>query len=599
MAVVGFAGLAIDLSRIWMLSARLKTAVDAASLNAARTMTSTTVDETSTRQLFWANFNQNGWSNRFLGSTVPTTPAQPVIQRLSDTRIRLTATATLDTTLFGIISRQTTPLAETTVAEREATGLELAVVMDQTSSMRGSKLAAAQAAVGTMLATLYGSDDTKRNLFVSVVPFARTINIGPGNANFLNTTSMPGGWDLARWNGCVESRGGGQDITDIGPTTSAGQLRPYFYASTFRRVGWATVTGSPASPSNTVATLARNATLWANATGVPQYRGGGTSNSGTGVCTTANAYGAITVALYASDTANSTTNYRVAFCRGDNDWNSTVTLSTNSGNANYNAEYADRISQGLEAGMANDSTVAAAGRNTLCAQSPILPLTASRATVQAAVNAITAPIKSGGTTIVAGMQGAWYTLSPEWRNWWPGSAVSPNLGVLPLAYNTRNMFKAVVILTDGDNNWQAAYAGNSVRGSPANSELLYNAYGRINPDSRPPDTVTNWNTMFPSSQITSVTQTNADAALDTRFAAICRAMKNPDSTLANSDNPNNHRIRIYVIGFEVANSTQRTMLQNCASTPNSPYYFEAPSASDLQRAFTEIANSLSSLRLVE
>ena len=66
--VIGFAGLAVDLTRIWLLSARLKTSVDAASLVAARTLRTTTVnnvpttttDEAATRALFWTNFHQNG-----------------------------------------------------------------------------------------------------------------------------------------------------------------------------------------------------------------------------------------------------------------------------------------------------------------------------------------------------------------------------------------------------------------------------------------------------------------------------------------------------------------------------------------------------------
>lgn len=595
--VIGFAGLAVDLTRIWLLNARLKTAVDAASLVAARTMTSPTRDA-DTRALFWANFNQNGWSRAYLGSTMATT--QPVIEQVSDTRIRVTATANIGTTLFGVINRSDTLVRETTLAEREGSGLELAIVLDQTSSMRAaatgfaSKLAAAQSAVGTLLNTLYGTSDTKRNLWVSVVPFARTMNIGTGNANFLNTANMPAGWNLANWSGCVEARDGGEDITDIGPTTTAGRFRPYYYDTTYRRVGWANVTtGSgrnrvQTSPTDAVVTLARNATLWAAATGTAPY-------SGADVCTTGNAYATMTVDLYASSSAQSTTAYTVNFCRGDNDWSNVYGLSTSSGNGNaYNPEYATLVGYGLSGlgapvstgsipPLVNPSATAAAGPNRMCAQNAILPLTASRSTIQSAVDAITAPERSGGTTVVTGMQGAWYTLSPEWQSWWPNSASGGTLGALPLAYRSRNMNKAVVILTDGDNNWQGFYAS-GVRGSAAGTELMYNAYGRV----------ADWNSNFTGATISPVSQTNADARLDGRFAAICTAMKGTTST-----NPADHRIRIYVIGFEVGTSAQRSMLQACASSTSAPYYFEAPSAAALQGAFSQIADSLSSLRLVE
>lgn len=598
--VVGFAGLAIDLSRIWLLSARLKSATDAASLIAARTMTSTTTngvtttttDVTATRALFWANFHQNGWSNAYLGATTE----MPTIEAISETRIRVTATASINTTLFSIIARHTTPLSETTVAEREGGGLELAIVLDQTSSMLASatgyttKLAAAQAAVVTMLGQLYGGSDTARNLFVSVVPFARTINVGTGNSNFLNTANMPTEWNLANWSGCVEARRSGEDITDISPATSAGQFRPYFNPNTYRRVGWASTNG----PSNTVVALSRNATTWYNLTGTTAY-------SGNGACTSSDqqAYGAVSVTLYTSATGNNTTTYNMRFCRGDNDTgNASLSTTYASNSTTWNPMYAYLRGQGFT-GRGNLAT-SAAGPNMLCAMNAILPLTASRTTVQAAVNAIQAPDKSGGTTVAAGMQGAWYTLSPNWQSWWTGIATSATLGTLPLAYNTRNMTKAVVILTDGDNNWQLPYGCSStncsgsstssyiVQGNPAvSNELLYNAYGRASA------VAANYNATSINLGTRSSAQTNADAWLDTRFASICAAMKNSTST-----NPAEHAIRIYVIGFEVANA-QRSMLQACASSTTAPYYLEAPSASDLQSAFSQVANSLSSLRLIE
>ncbi|MBR0650426.1 hypothetical protein GXW78_12190 [Roseomonas terrae] len=636
--VIGFAGLAIDLSRVWLLSARLKTSVDAASLIAARTMRVTTVngvrtvttDEAATRQLFWANFRQNGWSNSYLGSTT----AQPVIEPItgSETRIRVTATASLNTTLFSIISRETTPLRETTVAERGGTGLELAIVLDQTSSMRdsatgfSSKLAAAQSAVGTLLRQIYGeTNDTARNVFVSVVPFARTINIGTGNAGFINDIGMPAGYNRNNWSGCVEAVRGGQDVTDAAPTGSA-RFVPYYYPDTYRRVGWASAqssSGNTNPPSNTVVMLERNRTRWRDATtgthGSPA-RGANVNGAvdpyqGAGACTVSNndaiAYPTITVRLYANNTTNSLTDYTVRFCHGDNDYGN-ADLHTSSNNDNYNESYANLISAGATArGLLATS---ASGPNMLCAMNAIMPLTASRSAVVSMVNGIQAPPRSGGTTIVTGMQGAWYTLSPNWRLLWPGVATSPDYGALPLAYGTRNMVKAVVILTDGDNNWQCAYSAapsgtssacltSPVRaatpdGGPRDNgvEMLYNAYGRT----------ADWNDHFGSTSLTgftaSPTQGRADTLLDGRFAEICRQMKGSNHA---STNPLDHQIQIYIVGFEIRNPTAGTaanvlsMLRTCASNPDSPYFIEATDASRLDGAFNEIGNALSSLRLIE
>lgn len=629
--VIGFAGLAIDLTRVWMVSARLKTAVDAASLIAARTISSPTRDD-DTRALFWANFTQNGRTPGFLGATVvTTTPPQPVIEPVpgSETRIRVTATARLDTTLFDVISRQTTTLQETTVAERGGTGIELAIVLDQTSSMRdsapgfSSKLAAAQSAVGTLMRQIYGETaDTVRNVYVSVVPFARTINIGTGNSGFLTTTNLPTGWNLSNWSGCVEARSNGEDITESTP--AAAPFRPYLYPDTYRRVGWASAhsgSGNGNPPSNSVVTLTRNATAWRNATagthGSPasgaNVNGAVDPYQGAGACTVQNndsiAYPAITINMYATANATSTTAYTVRFCHGDNDYGN-ASLSTNSGNDNYNESYANMINNGATArGLLPTS---ASGPNMLCAMNPILPLTASRSTVLAAVNAIQAPARSGGTTITTGMQGAWYTLSPNWQGFWPGVGSSPDHGALPLAYGTRNMFKAVVILTDGDNNWQCAYSAapsstssacltSPVRATPPSGgplsngvDMLYNAYGRA----------ADWNANFTGALdfSASPTQSAADSRLDSRFAEICRQMKGPNHA---STNPRDHRIRIYIVGFEIRNPTAGTaanvlsMLQTCASNPSSPFFIEATNASALDGAFNEVGNSLSSLRMIE
>jgi hypothetical protein len=560
-AVIGFAGLAVDLTRIWLVSARLKTAVDAASLVAARSIESPTRDADATA-LFWANYTRNGRQTGYMLSVATT----PVITPVGETRIRVAADATVPTTLFSIINRGNTLLREVSLAEREGSGLELAIVLDQTSSMRAaapgfaSKLAAAQNATRTLLDILYGQQDVRRNMWVSVVPFARTINVGPRNTAFLDTTSMPPGWNPADWSGCVEARRNGEDITDIGPATLGGRFRPFFDRSTYQQVGWAV---NPTGPTLSDAEALAN--------GHPVGRG---------ACSTGNAYGPVNRNFIIGGQIRS---IAMRYCRGDNDWTNPNGLSTNAADAaRYNPEYAALVNAGFT-GIGPLPT-SAAGPNRLCALNPILPLTASRAAVQAAVDAITAPVRSGGTTVVAGMQGAWYTLSPDWQGWWPDIATNSTIGALPLAYGTRNMAKAVIILTDGDNNWQGFYAGGAVRGSPTASELLYNAYGRA----------ADWNANFPTLPISPIGQTSADSRLDARFSAICAAMKGTASA-----NPADHRIRIYVVGFEVASTAHRNLLRACASSPSAPYYLEAPTAADLQGAFAQIANALTGLRLVE
>jgi Flp pilus assembly protein TadG len=534
--IIGLTGVAVDSTRIWLVESRLKTAVDAAALAAARRLNDATRDSEATA-VFWGHFTQANGARTFLGATITAPTITP--DATNTARIRVSASATVPMTLMGVLTNSAVTRTESATVERAGMGLELAIVIDQTSSMRdaaggglGTKLDAAKAAAQTLLNVLYAGQERQQNLWVSVVPFARTINIGTGNTHMLNTTNpaMPAGWSLAGWSGCVEARLNGHDTTDAAPTTDATRFRPYFWPTTFRQVGQV-----------------------------------GGSSGITARCTTANAYpGSVTAQR---------------FCHGDNDW---TVNGVGPSQTDLNGNYMYSFLRGL--GMTHAE---AQGPNLLCAQTPIQPLTANRTAVNAAIAAITAPVRSGGTTTAVGLQGAWYTLSPNWQGLWQNpNAGIPNTPNLPLPYNTPNMRKVAIILTDGDNNWQAAYGENSatcgssnrsVCSSATGTELIYNAYGRV-------ATGTNsYNARFPTATISPVSQTNADNRLDARFSATCTAMKNAG-------------IIIYVIGFEVA-SAQRTLLRNCATSAN--HYLESPTAATLSSVFQQVGNQLAGLRVTD
>jgi hypothetical protein len=158
------------------------------------------------------------------------------------------------------------------------------------------------------------------------------------------------------------------------------------------------------------------------------------------------------------------------------------------------------------------------------------------------------------------------------------------------------MKKVVVILTDGDNNWQPAYgsgcgsSNDSVCSSGSGSELMYDAYGRVATKYNASSAA--YNSAFPAAPISPVDQTHADPALGTRFTAVCNAMKSAG-------------IVVYVIGFEVGTNIEgpetasgiSSSLQTCASSPSD--YIKSPTAANLQSAFTQVANQLASLRLAQ
>jgi hypothetical protein len=56
-------------------------------------------------------------------------------------------------------------------------------------------------------------------------------------------------------------------------------------------------------------------------------------------------------------------------------------------------------------------------------------------------------------------------------------------------------------------------------------------------------------------------------------------------------------IKLYVIQFNNDTTALTTLLKTVASEPQEPFYYYAPDEATLRRAFEQIANNLSKLRL--
>ena len=527
-ALIGFAGLAVDTARAWIVEDRLKTAMDAAALVAARRMSDPNRNAEATA-VFWAQFSQGGGSHSYLGATVtaPTFTPDPN----DSTKIRIDATASIPTTLFGVISKQAVAFSDFSVAQRTGTGLEVALVLDNTGSMAnwsdnspGTPMQAVVTSANSLLSILYGSSDTQPNLWVSVVPFASTVNIGNAHTNWLVSGSLDQSkYSPSTWMGCVMARTpntgatNGDDSNDT-PPGSGHYFMPFLYASTYHL-----------------------------------YPNGGIS--------------------YGNGRTRSTWWYP-----GDNDWVA----------ANWTKNGNGAISGDGKSGVTNepDGGNEAVGPNLACPSLAILPETASKSTVSQLINQMV-PVYRGGTFINLGLQAGWWTISPQWQGLW-GTPADPNLGALPLAYNTTHMKKAIVLMTDGENNWndwecgvpgqipkssdcpsQQPPSGSGISPWTADNDTDFTAYGRM------------------QSNVAGLPKnSNATTTLNTWMSNMCATIKQ-------------NNIVIYTILFNhsaISQATQ-TMFKSCASSPSN--YFLAPTQADLQAAFQQIGSQLASLRLAQ
>lgn len=160
-----------------------------------------------------------------------------------------------------------------------------------------------------------------------------------------------------------------------------------------------------------------------------------------------------------------------------------------------------------------------------CPSVRVLPLTAEKSTIEGVIEDLEA---GGSTRTDIGMVWGWRVISPSWRGLWGNSE-------LPLDYDTENMDKAVIIMTDGEN-------------TP-----------HLTGDSE------------------SVSQTN------NQLAQECTAMKAEG-------------IIIYTITFMMPSSLD-DLYRNCASDPS--YFYKSPTEKDLEQAFRTIGAQLSQLRLAQ
>lgn len=179
-----------------------------------------------------------------------------------------------------------------------------------------------------------------------------------------------------------------------------------------------------------------------------------------------------------------------------------------------------------------------------CISQQIVPLTSNKTTLQNAVNALT---DGGSTAGHIGTAWAWYLISPNFAYLFPSANKAA-------AYDAPNTRKIAIIMTDGEYNTpycNGVIAKDAGSGSGGNSVHI------------------NCNAPNGSS--------------GSQALSLCTAMKNAG-------------ILIYTVGFDVtAGGTEAQLLASCATDAGKAYI--ATSGAGLIAAFKEIGQNISDLRL--
>ncbi|MBB4266362.1 TadE/TadG family type IV pilus assembly protein [Roseospira visakhapatnamensis] len=178
------AGMAIDLGVAYYVKARLAYAVDAAALAVGSTIASDVDLDERAENFFDANYPDGG-----IGSV------HDILVSTQGNTITVSASATFDTFFMKIVERDTITVHADAQVVRAIRGLEVALVLDNTGSMHSNNnIGALRTASKDMVDILFGTETTHPNLFVSIVPYAASVNPGPAALGGLTSPTPPSWW---------------------------------------------------------------------------------------------------------------------------------------------------------------------------------------------------------------------------------------------------------------------------------------------------------------------------------------------------------------------------------------------------------------------
>lgn len=625
--LVAAIGLSVDGARGWLLKSRLSQALDAAGLAGGRVILSPTRDD-DIRMFFTANLPP-----QFMHATV----TGPNISVDADsTTINLSATASIPTMFMRLVGVDTLTVGASTEVKRTDRGMELVLVMDNTGSMStNDRIGKMKTAAADLVNILYGTRETMPNFWISLVPYAATVNIGAQNVGWTTVPpSIPRQITLTRQANqspgtnsgsppttstvCATVAGGGThgfmdgaiiDIDWVVPanykgrfmirTTDATADGCAISAADRTKKFWYVVdnVGSPlaappapgADPASPTGSITANKAgykttdpTWSSHEYGPSswyssysYGSGGLPVPGWKGCVEARPSPYEEAEAEAPPSTQLWARQYWPSTRTVRFYNSQKRLLTMSGDyrPGDNNWGLPRPSNDSPSGAAVNENQSA-GNDGYGANLGCPPaITPLQPAKSTALAAIgnMAAWSRGGTMANVGLAWGWRVLSPNFRGLW-GASTPANM---PLDYNTPLIDKVVVLLTDGTNEW---YDWNGSGGRAPGCS------GFSSPCPLPTDAdYTAYGRLGENRLgLTTISNANAQTEINNRMTALCTAMKAKG-------------IIIYTIVVEVPSAATNALYQSCASKPE--YYFPTPDVNDLGTVFREIATQLSNLRL--
>jgi len=175
--VIGGVGAAIDFSHAHSVKAAMQAALDSTALMISRDAATTTSTDLQTKasNYFNALFTRPEATNVIVNATYTTTGGSQVL---------VSASARVPTSIMGIVGYNYIDLTTSATAKWGTNRLRVALVLDNTGSMSSAgKMTALQTATNNLLTQFKNAATTNGDVYVSIVPFVKDVNVGSSNYN--------------------------------------------------------------------------------------------------------------------------------------------------------------------------------------------------------------------------------------------------------------------------------------------------------------------------------------------------------------------------------------------------------------------------------
>jgi Flp pilus assembly protein TadG len=196
--ILGFVAAAVDYSRANSVKAAMQTALDSTALMLAKEAATDTEDQLKANALkyFTAVFARPEAKDILVNVTYTTAGGSKIV---------VNATAAMDAEFTKLLGYDTYHINASSTAKWGTRRLRVALVLDNTGSMADAgKMAALKTATKGLLSQLQGAVTQPGDVYVSIVPFVKDVNLGASNwnANWIywgSSTQDPGETDNTSW----------------------------------------------------------------------------------------------------------------------------------------------------------------------------------------------------------------------------------------------------------------------------------------------------------------------------------------------------------------------------------------------------------------